>query len=201
MKMPIGSRVGRLTILAYTEDKNYKYCYLVVCDCGTMKKIRSHKVYANRTLSCGCLKHSKTIDGMCGDGMKKHPLYHTWKGIIYRCCKPSSSHYAHYGGRGITVAKEFLSAAIFIGYVIENLGNKPTPKHEIDRVNNEKGYEPGNLRWATRIQNANNRRNTVMMEHDGNWMSVADVARLTGINYRTLYQRQKRIKEKRIEHK
>jgi hypothetical protein len=77
-----------------------------------------------------------------------HPLYSTWNGIVQRCTNPNFKQWEDYGGRGITVCDEWRNdSKVFLDYVDSELGPKPTRKHSIDRIDNDKGYEPGNIRW------------------------------------------------------
>jgi len=84
-----------------------------------------------------------------------------------RCTNPNDPNWCRYGARGITF--DFPSVTEAGLWILENLGGRP-PKHELDRVDNDRGYAPGNLRWATRAQNQANRRNTILAEfHQGEW--------------------------------
>ena len=83
--------------------------------------------------------------------------YHsTWYNIHYRCNQPTHPRYGDYGGRGITLYWEDREA--FKQYILTTLGERPSALHSLDRKNNNKGYEPGNLRWATKKQQSDNRR-------------------------------------------
>lgn len=88
-------------------------------------------------------------------GAAKHPLYKTWADTKQRCYNPNCHRFSDYGGRGITVCdrwkEDFLAFA-------EDLGPKPSPQHSIDRIDNDRGYESGNLRWATRSEQQRNKR-------------------------------------------
>lgn len=99
-----------------------------------------------------CIKHYKQE--------WKHPLYSTWDAMKQRCSNPNNAKYRHYGGRGIKVCERWLTFSSFL----EDVGEKPSPKHTLDRIDNDGDYERANVRWATqREQNFNqrlNRRNT-----------------------------------------
>lgn len=86
---------------------------------------------------------------------RKNPLYIIWYSMKQRCTNPNHRAYANYGGRGISVYPEWLrSYEAFESY----MGPKPGPEYSLDRINNERGYEPGNVRWATAKEQAANRR-------------------------------------------
>ena len=99
--------------------------------------------------------------GRVSHGLSGHPLYGTWNAMIGRCersasCTPASF-WARYGGRGITVCPEWHDVAVFIAWIEENLGPRP-PGMTLDRWPDGDGnYEPGNVRWASRSQQAQNR--------------------------------------------
>lgn len=93
---------------------------------------------------------------------KRVPEYQAWQDMIKRCTRPSNPYYKDYGGRGITVCEQWLTS--FAAFFAE-LGPRPSPKHSLDRKNNNLGYIPGNCRWATKAQqNQNHRRVKLTME-------------------------------------
>lgn len=96
--------------------------------------------------------------------LSKHPYYTIHHSMVARCERPSHPFYRWYGARGIKVCDEWHDVSLYINYIEKVLGPKPTPKHSIDRIDNSKGYEPGNIRWASKKEQADNRtysRNTV----------------------------------------
>jgi hypothetical protein len=99
--------------------------------------------------------------------MTGHPLFATWKGIMARCYNPRATGYHNYGGRGVAVCAEWHEAGTFIGWVEANLGPRARGM-TIDRIDTHAGYEPGNLRWATKSQQRTNQRPGLLTSRSGN---------------------------------
>lgn len=99
------------------------------------------------------------------NGQKKHGdsrngyIYRIWCGMKTRCLNENRKQYKDWGGRGISIYPDWLGDyEIFKSWIIENIGHKPSEKHQLDRINNDGNYEPGNLRWGTRSEQNYNRR-------------------------------------------
>jgi hypothetical protein len=119
-------------------------------------------------------------------GMHDVPEYPIWQAMVNRCTMPANPAYRHYGGRGITCCQRWLDSfqAFF-----QDMGKRPSLKHSIDRIDNDKGYEPGNVRWATRVQQARNTRRNVFLEWNGRRMTVVEWSNEVGLDRVTLWQR------------
>ena len=144
-----GKRFGRLTVLRRVPNKMHgETIWECQCDCGTHKVIRANFLATGLTNSCGC------INRIHGDWQTVE--YDTWINIIQRCENPDADGWEHYGGRGIQICKEWrYDYPAFLAYV----GRKPSPTHSIDRYpDNDGNYEPGNVRWATPTEQANNKQ-------------------------------------------
>ena len=90
---------------------------------------------------------------------QNHPLYVTWKGMVRRCRNPNNDNYRYYGAKGITVCDRWADS--FPAFV-SDMGPRP-PGKTLDRIDNNKGYEPGNCRWATKLEQYQNSANTPVM--------------------------------------
>jgi len=113
-----------------------------------------------------------------------HPLITIWFMMLQRCHNPSNRQYGNYGGRGIRVCSRWFSFAAFL----EDVGERP-PGTSLNRIDNDGNYEPGNVSWATRFEQANNQRKNRFLNVGGQRHTVAEWARLLNISYRLIHQR------------
>ena len=123
----------------------------------------------------GHLKHGHNT--MAG----KSPTYSSWGHMIQRCTNPNHKHWHHYGGRGISVCVRWREFKVFLA----DMGECPIGQ-TIDRINTNGNYEPGNCKWATRGEQQNNRRDNVVLEHNGVKRTVTGWAKFLGIKKITL---------------
>lgn len=120
-------------------------------------------------------------------GQSKTALYRLWRGMIARCYNPARHNFARYGGRGITVCDAWLRD--FPRFVAD-VGPRPSRRHSLDRYPDGNGdYEPGNVRWATLVEQASNKRNNRLVPVDGQLLTRSDAARRVGMSYDTLRYR------------
>jgi hypothetical protein len=164
------------------------------CRCACGRSVVCFATNLKRGLSTRCSKCRNLIVGESNSthghtrGKEISRLYGIWCGIKRRCFNKSDRAFADYGAKGITIAPEWRNDfEAFADYV----GERPSPDHSIDRIRNSGNYEPGNVRWATRIEQANNKRNNHWIEHDGTRDTLAGWCRRTGLKHSTLIRRLK----------
>lgn len=172
----IGRRFCRLVVkaTAETEVKSKKTCWNCVCDCGKETIVRTGSLESGNTKSCGCLMMERILEAVSTHGMAYTKEYRCWQSIRDRCYNKSFANYKHYGGRGIKVCDRWLES--FENFY-EDMGDKPSKKHSIDRINNDGNYHPDNCRWATDYEQAINKRGNkktfgVSLRPSGNWQWV-----------------------------
>lgn len=171
IEVTVGERFGRWTVLGEVAPiRTAKMLTRKVecrCDCGTERILHLAAVRNGRTNSCGCFRHQ----------MSNTPEYRTWQSIKERCERPSTHRYPAYGAKGITVCKQWSeSFAVFFA----DMGPRPEGT-SIDRVDNDRGYEPDNCRWATNIEQQRNRRNNCIVTFQGQRMTAAEFCEKNGI--------------------
>ena len=116
-----------------------------------------------------------------------------------RCQNPKNSNWHNYGGRGITLCPEWETFEVFQADIKRLFGVEDIPKPlSIDRVNNDGNYEPGNIRLATCIEQSNNKRTNIRIEHEGRTQTLAEWCRELGLNPGTIYTRHKKSRGERV---
>jgi hypothetical protein len=157
MSKPIdleGKRFNRLIVVGLgNPTKSGQKTWLCICDCGNAKEVRHGDLRNGKSLSCGCIQKEELKNRSRIHGKSRTPIYNSWLSMKSRCLNKNNKHYADYGGRGITICKEWL---VFENFYAD-MGDRPDGL-SLDRVDNMGNYEPSNCRWANWITQNNNRR-------------------------------------------
>lgn len=182
----VGQRFGRLEVLKERIDLkkpgSYHRVVECLCDCGNIKICFLNNLKQDLTHSCGCLhKEIKTIHGHYLDSE-----YRIWKGMLDRCYNKDNASYHHYGGRGIGVSDEWKDS---FETFFADMGPRPSLEHSIDRRDNDKGYSKENCRWATDIEQANNKSTNVFYTYKGETRTLSDWCRIFNLDYKNIRQR------------
>jgi len=170
----VGQRFGRLLVLERDLAEggpkggaNWK----CLCDCGKtkiinascLKKTRKSSPWNGSTVSCGCWRTERARRDSLVHGRTETSEFRAWQAMKSRCMHPENLSWPRYGGRGISIFRPWIGDFMaFYNYV----GPRPSPSHSLDRIDNNGNYEPGNVRWATRREQAHNRSTTKLSDTD-----------------------------------
>lgn len=158
----VGRRYGRLEVVGVgPRTVKGKRTFVCRCDCGIVKPVAWASLKSGAQSSCGCLRDERRIETQTkhGESQPTEYMYRLWKGIRWRL-NPKYRRYETWGGRGITLYGPWNDYVTFKRDILAEIGERPSPSHSLDRIDNNGNYEPGNVRWATAlIQSRNRRRN------------------------------------------
>jgi hypothetical protein len=198
VKMPAkidvtGKRFGRLVVIgdAPRTDAGRRMVFCA-CDCGHQFSTDPRSLMAGHTSSCGCyqkqqVRKSSAARATHGNARMGNasPTYHSWLGAKKRCMNPAEPKYPDYGGRGISICDDWASS---FDAFLRDMGTRPSGT-TLDRIDPNGNYEPSNCRWATAKEQARNKRNHRLVDHDGRVMPLSEACEITGINYRSALYR------------
>lgn len=188
----IGEKHNRLTVIGASTGSrpNFGAMWPCRCDCGKEVLAGGSFLRTGKTKSCGCLgievrRRASTKHGHATKAAKS-ATYSIWRGILARCLNKNAVNYHHYGGKGIAVAPRWMEFQNFLN----DMGERPR-KLSIDRIDGNKGYEPGNCRWVTQKAQVRNRSVTKTVMFQGRERPLAELVEGSGLSYQTVHLRLK----------
>lgn len=183
-----GIRFERLLVIRRNGTACHQSMWLCQCDCGATKAVRGGHLTSGRIKSCGChkdeLARNRAVHGHARRG-RISPEWEKWSHAKQRCANPKGERYSSYGGRGIRMCDEWANS--FENF-LRDMGPCPSG-YELDRIDVNGNYEPGNCRWVTSTVQANNKRSNRYCEVDGQTMTVSQASRLRGLAPGVVYAR------------
>lgn len=178
-----GKRFGRLVALEYVGKRKWR-CQ---CDCGNETIVRGTYLRSGHTVSCGCFRTEKTIARSMTHGLTGSKAHRAWTHMKNRCLNSNYHANEEYRDRGI--CDRWLDS--FEAFY-EDMGEPPTQKHTLERINNDGPYSPENCRWATQAEQNRNTNQTLKLTYNGITRPLIDWAEAIGLPYGTLRARIKR---------
>ncbi len=186
-KNHVGLRSGRRVIIGYSHHRGSTSYWISMCDCGvrSVTKLQSF----NNSVSCGCYQREIAVDlgkKRSTHGDRKSKEYTSWLKAKERCFDKNNNRYYSHGGRGISVCDRWRYS---YENFISDMGRAPSPKHSLDRINNDGNYEPSNCRWATPKEQANNRRSNRVFVINGEAINLSQASSKYGLHRDTISKR------------
>jgi hypothetical protein len=178
----IGKTFGFLTVVAEDPRRNRKRYFQCQCRCGKRRIVYAYDLKRGHSRSCrSCIK---IRHGHARKGGHRSPTHYVWTSMLQRCGNPKCPTFTYYGGRGIAVCDRWR----LFEHFLSDMGEKPDGLC-IERIDNDAGYSPENCKWATRAEQARNRRRQRWVFWNGRNMRLFEAARESGIEYNTLGRR------------
>jgi hypothetical protein len=174
---PIGKRFGRVIVIGPRTPRTAKSASVLCrCDCGDERHYFISNLRMQMEPMCPpCRERSRPSKGRS----RKHPLFNIWKAMIQRCENPNHDAYALYGGRGIRLCARWRND--FEAFAAD-MGERPTMRHTVDRLDTNGDYEPSNCRWATKKEQSSNRRDNRVLVWGGKRLTATEAAEMAGIS-------------------
>lgn len=184
-----GQKFGRLTVIKRVENKGDLAAWLCICDCGCETVVSGANLRQGHVKSCGCLKQTLLADKTRKHGLSNTSIDNTWKQMKRRCNSPNHTAHKDYHDRGIVVCERWAND---LGAFYEDVSKLPHFGEEgytLDRIDPNGNYELGNVRWATAEEQANNRRNNIIIEYKGKKQTISQLCKEYHADYRTVWRR------------
>lgn len=183
-----GLVVGRLTVVRFSGMKP-RAMWLCRCECGKECEVATKYLTSERTVSCGCFRAEKSAERSKTHGKTNTPEHIIWKHIRQRCTNENDKSFDRYGGRGIRMCQRWMES--FEAF-LEDMGERPSPYHSIERKDNDGNYEPLNCIWATKSVQSMNTRRTMRVEYRGETHKLLELCVSRGISNAVVRWRLKR---------
>jgi hypothetical protein len=179
-----------LTVQSEAPRRGTNRYWVCLCDCGGSTVAFQGDLLRGHTLSCGCERRRRLDKAIVSHGKSHTRLYSIWCNMHTRCFNPKSPSFRNYGGRGICVDARWTGESGFCNFA-HDMGDPPSPKHSLDRIDNNGHYSPDNCRWATRRQQADNTRVALRIAFQGETHSINEWADILHIDRKLIANRLK----------
>lgn len=181
-----GDRFGRLLVTRIFKPKRKKIYYCAcLCDCGSTTTVTKSSLYCGDVKSCGCLRSDLMSLKNTKHGLTHSPEYDSWRSMKARCLNVNNPAYNRYGGAGIKICKRWMSFSNFL----KDVGSRPSLSHTLERTDNGGGYCKSNVVWATKKQQARNRKSSLLIQVGGKTQCLSAWCEDLGLDYEPAIRR------------
>jgi hypothetical protein len=174
--LKVGEKFGRLVVTSAPYRKGNNLWVTVLCECGRSKDVQQPSLRSGNTSSCGCLKAEQMSRRFTTHGKTGTRVYHAFVDMVQRTTNPKVNKYSYYGGRGIKVCPAWKT---FEGFY-RDMGEPPSLDHTLERLDTEGDYSKENCVWATKEEQADNRRSSVRYQFKGELKTLKELAEIAG---------------------
>lgn len=189
-----GKKFNRLTVInregTHVSGRSKLALWRCKCECGKEVVVRGSSLRNGTTKSCGCVQRENASIANTTHGLSRTSIHYIWLGMKRRCNNPKDKNYSYYGGRGISVCKDWDTD--FVTFKDWALKNGYREGLTLDRIDVNGNYEPSNCRWATQKEQSNNTRRNKFFKYNGGEYTLSQISDMCGIGYVALYKRLKR---------
>lgn len=186
----IGKSYEKLTIVEWLGRDNWGgQIVKCQCECGNYIETSLQGIKSGHAKSCGCYQRLLASKRLYKHGKTHNDIYNVWAAMIRRCTNPNVKEANNYIGRGISVCSDWRNDFQKFYDYVRKLPHYKEDGYSLDRIDNNGNYEPGNVKWSTKEEQANNRRSNHFIIHNGKTQSISQWARELGMNQSTLYMR------------
>lgn len=185
----LGERIGRLLVIELGDTQGTTPRWRCICDCGKEVLVSGSSLRTGRQQSCGCWRAERSRELNTTHGASGSTEWNIWNAMKQRCGNSNNIAFSRYAGRGISVCYRWANS---FECFLQDMGERPSAAHSIERRDNALGYSPGNCYWATyKEQNSNTRKN-VVVDDNGELITAIEWSRRHGVNPQTVYARIRR---------
>lgn len=171
----------------FTPNGTKQRIVLCKCFCGNIFKTQLNHLKNGHTKSCGCYNKKRSTDVNTKHGLEGTRIYNTYYNMRSRCYNPNNKEYKHYGKRGITVCEEWLND--FMAFYDWSIKHGYSESLSIDRIDNNKGYDPTNCRWVDMKTQQRNKSNNRIITIDNETHCLSEWCDILGLKRDTVYKR------------
>jgi len=186
----INQKFFRLTVNDFFRNSSGKIYFNCYCECGKVISTYYRNVLSGQSKSCGCYAKERVSETMTIHGKTNTRIYRIWQNMIRRCVDKNIPAYKNYGGHGIVVCDRWMLFENFY----DDMSSDYSEKLYLDRIDNNKNYSFNNCRWSGRLEQANNKRNNLIITIKKETKTLPEWCRSLGLNYHAVYARMFKLK-------